>query len=57
MKALKIWLIIAVLLIAAGAIIGLFAPFLGEVLAMCGVLIPLLICILVAVVGFAQRGY
>lgn len=57
MKTIRLWLKIAALIIAAAAIIGLFAPFLGEVLLYIGILIPLIIGILIAVVGLAQRGY
>ena len=57
MKSIRLWLRIAGLLIAAAAIIGIFAPFLGEVLLYCGVGAILLLFVLIVVVGFAQRGY
>ena len=57
MKALRLWLIIAVLFMTVGAIVGMFAPFLGEVLFYCGIAIPLILFVLLVLVGFAERGY
>lgn len=49
--------LIAALLMTAGMVVSLFAPFLGEVLGICGVMIVLMIFIAVLFVSMAERGY
>ena len=57
MKKIYILAFISGLLMTAGMVVGLFAPFLGEVLGICGVMIPLMIFIAVLFVAMAERGY
>lgn len=44
-------------LLFAGTVASLFAPFLGEILGMCGLIIPLFIFIAVLFKSMAERGY
>lgn len=48
---------IVVFFLFAGMVVSLFAPFLGEILGMCGVIIPLFIFIAVLFKCMAERGY
>lgn len=57
MKTIYILAFISGLLMTAGMVVGLFAPFLGEVLGIIGVMIPLMIFIAVLFVSMAERGY